>query len=234
MTNISASPQRAFVLHLYHYRETSALVDLLTEYTGRLRVIAKGIYAPKSALRSALEPFSPLMVDWTGKGELPILKMAENDGIPFYLPHRASLCGLYLNELLIRLLPFSCDDGQLIFHLYQTALNDLKANVSETTALRHFEKGLLAALGYALPFKTVCSSSDHPQQYRFQCHPHFAFQPIVNGVKTDHHVFDNRVLTAIANNDYHDAATQQAAKRLMRLAINTLLGGRPLKTRELF
>ena len=52
--------QRGFVLHRRPYSETSLLVDLFTEETGRLTVIAKGARAKRSAWKSVLQPFTPL------------------------------------------------------------------------------------------------------------------------------------------------------------------------------
>ena len=48
--------QRGFVLHRRPYSETSLLVDLFTEETGRLTVIAKGARAKRSAWKSVLQP----------------------------------------------------------------------------------------------------------------------------------------------------------------------------------
>ena len=41
--------QRGFVLHRKAYSETGLLVDLFTEETGRLTVLAKGARAKRSA-----------------------------------------------------------------------------------------------------------------------------------------------------------------------------------------
>ena len=62
--------QRGFVLHRRPYSETSLLVDLFTEETGRLTVIAKGARAKRSAWKSVLQPFTPLLLRWSGKGAL--------------------------------------------------------------------------------------------------------------------------------------------------------------------
>ena len=65
--------QRGFVLHRRPYSETSLLVDLFTEETGRLTVIAKGARAKRSAWKSVLQPFTPLLLRWSGKGALKTL-----------------------------------------------------------------------------------------------------------------------------------------------------------------
>ena len=69
--------QRGFVLHRRPYSETSLLVDLFTEETGRLTVIAKGARAKRSAWKSVLQPFTPLLLRWSGKGALKTLTKAE-------------------------------------------------------------------------------------------------------------------------------------------------------------
>ena len=64
---------RAYVLHTYPYRETSLILQAWTEKHGRLGLVAKGARRPKSASRSLLVPFQPLVIDWFGKGELRTL-----------------------------------------------------------------------------------------------------------------------------------------------------------------
>ena len=51
--------QRGFILHRRPYSETSLLVDLFTEESGRLTVIAKGARAKRSSWKSVLQPFTP-------------------------------------------------------------------------------------------------------------------------------------------------------------------------------
>ena len=68
---------RAYVLHSYPYRETSLILQAWTEKHGRMGLVAKGAKRPKSAARSLLVPFQPLVIDWFGKGELRTLKNAE-------------------------------------------------------------------------------------------------------------------------------------------------------------
>ena len=49
--------QRGFVLHRRPYSETSLLVDLFTEETGRLTVIAKGARAKTFGMEICLTAF---------------------------------------------------------------------------------------------------------------------------------------------------------------------------------
>src|SRR5262249_6667544 len=60
------------------------------------------------------------------------------------------LCGFYLNELLLKLLPREDAHPQL-FRDYEDALARLASAADQATVLRRFELRLLAELGYALP-----------------------------------------------------------------------------------
>ena len=96
--------QRGFVLHRRPYSETSLLVDLFTEETGRLTVIAKGARAKRSAWKSVLQPFTPLLLRWSGKGALKTLTKAEPAAITLPLQQTALYSGFYVNELITRVI----------------------------------------------------------------------------------------------------------------------------------
>ena len=70
--------QPAFVLHARAWRETSAIVELLSRDYGRIAVVARGLTGPKKhPLRAALQPFQLLRVDYLPRGELARLLQAE-------------------------------------------------------------------------------------------------------------------------------------------------------------
>src|SRR5690606_22837280 len=72
--------QPAYILHHRPYRDTSALLEFWTRDFGRVGVVARGARAVGSQLRGILQPFRPLLVSWTGKGELKTLTGAEGSG----------------------------------------------------------------------------------------------------------------------------------------------------------
>src|SRR3990167_3982988 len=96
--------QSAYVLHRRSYRETSFLVELFTLDHGRVTVAAKGARKAKSSTQGLLQPFTPLMVSWSGKGELMTLVQADAHGEVRGLKGDALFAGFYLNELLTALL----------------------------------------------------------------------------------------------------------------------------------
>ncbi|STQ09918.1 DNA recombination and repair protein RecO [Enterobacter cloacae] len=61
--------QRAFVLHSRPWSETSLMLDVFTEESGRVRLVAKGARSKRSNLKGALQPFTPLLVRFGGRGK---------------------------------------------------------------------------------------------------------------------------------------------------------------------
>ena len=101
MSSTPPPSQPAYVLHSRAYRETSALVDFLTPQ-GRLRAVLRSARGKAGTLA---RPFVALDVEFRGKGELKNVGRLESVGNSAWLNGEALFSGLYLNELLIRLLP---------------------------------------------------------------------------------------------------------------------------------
>src|SRR5882724_5557824 len=140
----------AFVLHTYPYRETSAIVEAFSIAYGRIAMVARGARRARSEQRGVLQAFQPLTLSWTGAGELKTLIRAEwRGGLPL-VSGSALLCGFYLNELLLKLLPREDAHPQL-FRDYESTLGRLAAGAEQAPVLRQFELRLLSELGYGLP-----------------------------------------------------------------------------------
>lgn len=146
--------QRGFVLHRRPYSETSLLVDLFTEETGRLTVIAKGARAKRSAWKSVLQPFTPLLLRWAGKGALKTLTKAEPAAITLPLQQTALYSGFYVNELITRVIEPETANLQLFQH-YLQCLTGLATQPQVEPTLRLFEFHLLKILGYGIDFCIV-------------------------------------------------------------------------------
>src|SRR5512144_2623587 len=139
--------QPSFVLHTYPYRETSLIVEAFTREYGRVALVARGAKRPRSELRGVLQGFQPLLLSWSGQQELKTLIRAEWRGGLALPGGSALLCGVYLNELLLKLLPR--EDAHLaLYDEYQAALAELVAGAEQARVLRRFEVRLLAELGY--------------------------------------------------------------------------------------
>lgn len=82
--------QRAFVLHSRPRSETSLVLDVFTEESGRVRLVAKGARSKRSNLKGALQPFTPLLLRFGGRGEVKTLRSAE--AVSLALPLAESRC----------------------------------------------------------------------------------------------------------------------------------------------
>ena len=170
-----------------------------------------------------------------GAGELKTLVKAEwRGGMP--LPGgSALLCGFYLNELLMKLLPRE-DPHAALFDAYEgtlLALTEETTAAAQAVLLRRFELTLLAELGYALSLTrevdTGAAMNPHERyHYAFDRGPQrFAAEP---GARWP--VVRGAVLLALAQQHYPDAETAGEAKRLMRLVLDHYLEARRIFSRR--
>lgn len=223
--------ESAFVLHTRPYRDTSLLVDLLTLNHGKISVIARSARGIRSRFKGGLVPFAPLLISASGKSELLQLTNVEITEPAFFLKGNMLFNGLYLNELLMRLLQKQ-DAYPKIFAAYRTTLKLFEQTEESQVALRKFEMLLLSELGYGLQLNQESSGNE------IKSHLNYIYRfdqgLILANASTGPHVFQGHHLLEIAKQNFADANILAASRRLMRLAIGTLLGDYQLKTRELF
>ena len=227
--------QEAFVLHTYPYRETSLIVEAFTATYGRVAMVARGAKRPRSELRGLLNAFQPLLLSWAGAGELKTLLAAEwRGGMP--LPQGGGLlCGFYLNELLLKLVPREDSHPQL-WREYESALVALTehpAPADQAATLRRFELRLLAELGYAMPL-THEQDTGAPIVAAERYHYAFDRGPRRNvaepGVQWP--IVRGETLLALASEHYPDAQVAAEAKRLMRSVLDHHLEQRRIFSRR--
>lgn len=234
--------QPVYVLHSYPYLETSLVVELFTRSSGRVATIAKGARRPRSAMRGMLQSFQPLVATWSGKSELRTLHGMEWQGGLHVLKGQALICGFYLNELMLRLLPRE-DPHETLFEHYQQALQALAGEEAQSIVLRRYEIRLLQELGYALSLTHEAGDGnaiDSELQY--------TFVPELGAVRQKSNVsgyqepdlqnqsgiqLRGKTLLDMAQDDYTDTQTLHQSKQLMRTLINHHLGDKPLHTRQL-
>lgn len=218
-----------FVLHSHPYKETSLLVEALTRTHGRISVMARGARRPHSALKAKLLPFQALTFSWFGKGPLHTLHAVEWQGDGRCLGGGALMCGFYLNELLMRLLPHG-DPHEGLFDHYVAALRELADGLDAEPVLRRFELALLTELGYAQTLSQMATTStpvDPAGRYGYALE-----QGVVEPVNSGP-VFSGKTLLDMAAGDYSDARTLAESKLLMRQLLAHYLGDKPLATRQL-
>ncbi len=224
-----------YVLHTYPFRETSLIVEMFTRTHGRVGLMAKGARRPKSAMRGSLMAFQPMQATWSGKSELKTLHGVEWEAGHLQLQGLKLICGFYLNELLLKLLPRE-DPHEGLFEAYEHAIQSLRATARPARLLRRFERELLREMGYALNLEYDVDGAP------VLAHTRYLFQidrgPILvsNGASAPGLVVRGKTLLDLARDDQeseHDDLSDQEGRTLMRHAIGHYLNGQALRTRQL-
>ena len=222
----------AYILHRRSYLENSFIVDFFTLKFGRLSAVARGARGSKK--KAALQLFSPFLISFAGAGELKTLKNYEIKSPAINLAGENLLIGMYINELLVRLMGHY-DPMPSLYAAYEEVINNLsRADVEVETLLRHFEFGLLEDLGYGLVFDYELASGKAvvaENFYSFNADGGFLNVP---DSRDSSALFSGRDLLAIALRDFTAPATRLAAKKIVRSALQPLLGGRALNSKALF
>jgi DNA repair protein RecO (recombination protein O) len=223
-----ADHEPGYVLHTYPYKETSLIVEAFTRRHGRVALLARGARRPRSAMRGVLLAFHPLRLGWSGSAELATLVTVEWGGGLQPLAGRGLMCGFYLNELILRLLPRE-DPHEALFDTYGEALARLSAGDAFPAVLRSFEKRLLAELGYAPVFDrdAITGAPIEPASS-------YAYEPDRGPVRASHGdlLISGRTLLDLAADDYTRSETRDEARYLMRALIGQRLHGQVLHTRS--
>lgn len=143
----------AYILHSYDWSESSLILEAFTRHHGRVVLVAKGAKKPTSNFRPVLLPLQPLRVAYSvtggGQGEIHPLRGAEWAGGHVMPTGDALLSGLYLNELLLRLLARE-DPYAALFDVYAGVVRVLGSGEHGDAlepVLRAFELLLLRELG---------------------------------------------------------------------------------------
>ncbi len=168
-TSYRVSHEPAYVLHRYDWSESSLILEVFTRHHGRIALVAKGAKRPSSNFRPVLLPLQPLQLNYGGDAEIRTLKGAEWVGGHVMPTGEALLSGLYLNELLLRLLARD-DAHETLFDAYAGVVAVLAGDhagaqaATQAAALRAFELLLMRDLGLlpALDIQTLTLSVLEP------------------------------------------------------------------------
>lgn len=225
--------QAAYVLHSRPLRDTSLLLDLLTQQQGKVTVVAKGVRTRNSKRKGLLQLFVPLLVNWVGRSELKTLCHVESSARPLNLSGDRMIMGLYLNELLQRLL-LNFDAQTRLFEYYHVTLHELEVVSKPQQSLRYFEKNLLCELGYALPLRHDSKGNPIQPQHHYSYQPEHGFSISPAPPNKSQLAFSGAMLRALDANQLDNDAELKQAKYLMRRALAPLLNYKPLNVRQLY
>ena len=226
------SLEPAYLLHHHPWRDSSRILELLTREHGRVAVIARSSRQSGARTGSALQPFTAMLVSWSARGELGTLTGAERRGQSAAFEGDRLMSGFYANELLLKLLQRN-DPHPALFDAYEALVGRLQAPAEDAIrALRLFEKRLLEELGWGLSLEHEAGGAtplDPGRSYRYELDG--GAEPL-DGVAEGSLIFCGSSLLSLARDELDDPRSLADARRLLRAALDRLLDGRPLRTRE--
>lgn len=222
----------AVTLHVRPYRETSVLLDTWLREQGRYAVIARGVRVAGKARRHAeLSPLALNLLELAGSGAVLSLRSHDTQRqFPLSGP-LALRSALYLNELLLRLLP-EHDPHPDLFDQYIDTLGDWSAHPEWTAidyacCLRRFECALLDELGYGLVWDMTVDGEALDPDASYQVDPEQGVLPTRRGL--DWPMVDGATLQALAASESGIKLGSKALRDVMRAVLRHRLGGRTLR-----
>ena len=226
MTKIDLTP--AFLIHRRMYQDSSLLLDFFTRHYGKIRLVGRGARNNKTSLQM----FQCLNISFKGRTDLKNLTDWEFSDQPRRILGNDLVLAMYVNELLSRLLP-EAEEQQKVFDGYWNYLRMIneQSNTEKEYSLRLFENLLLEELGYGLEFNKDSSGSpiDCELEYDFQEHKGFV-------IRADGKIPGEALLVVddIGGNGRLSGDHLAILKKINRKRLSSILGEKPLKSRELF
>lgn len=217
----------AYLIHSRPFSETSLIVELFTESSGRISAVANGVKRRKNINKSLLQPFRPLLVSWRGHGDLKTLIRIDSPTLALPLAKQYLYSGLYLNELILRLLAKESTQPP-VYSAYHATLIALSKSDDIEIVLRKFELTLLAELGHGFSLLVDIDGQAIEPNWRYDLLTEQGFISRVDGK------YLGESLINIAKTNFCDNITRNHAKQLTRQALAPLLGNKPLHSRRLF
>ena len=214
-----------YVLHRRAFGETSVTLELLTKNYGRVGALARGArqLSPKGG-KDVLALGALYLADLGGSGELLQLRRFEVcETAPNFTGER-SLALMYINELIIALLPRSDAHGRLFLQYQKSiqsiAFGELGAN------LRGFERMLLEELGYGIDFNNDVAGAAIANDAWYRLDPNAGFFSTQAGATA---AISGAAILEF--DSYRFSKTHNSTTRgIMRLLISERLGGKTLKS----
>lgn len=225
----------AFVLHARAWRETSLLVEVLTEQHGRLGLLARGVSSPRSqALRAALQPLQWIRFSAVQRGELAQLRGAEALDAAPRLGGDAMLAGFYISELIMRLAPRQDPLPELYDH-YGLVRQRLRDGEPLAWTLRRFERDLLDVLGVGFDLAHGTDGEPVDPAARYELDPQEGPRRLLSerGADPRRGTATGSALLALAEDRLPGADDLASLRRSMRAVLLHHLGGRGLKSWEM-
>lgn len=226
MTRVDLTP--AYLIHRRAFKDTSLLLDFFTFEHGKIRLVGRGLRKSKTNIQM----FQRLNISFVGKGELKTLSDWEVDDQPRNLSGEVLILGLYVNELIDRLL-YEKDPHYELFDLYRRFVNQVSSleKNAQLWLLRLFENNLLTELGYEIDLSVDIDGDDIESDFFYEYQMQSGFVKSTKGKISGHLL---KQLSTDSLDEIPNSSQLRVCRDLNRARLKLLLGDKPLKSRSLF
>lgn len=228
-----------YLLHSKKYTDSKILASFLTFNYGVVQTVLR--VTKKKKLSFPPLAFTPMFVSWVDSPNLKTITSYEQSHPSHALLGREMYCAMYLNEVLMRMLTEQYEaDG--VFEFYRRALIALQNTAShlwqQESILRSFELDLLKVLGFGIDFLSDVHGAPllDSRQSIYQFYTDSGFLLCLNDVDDTSITYDcfcGADIVAIGKREWTPTSLA-ASKKILRIALAPHLGGRPIRSRELF
>ena len=125
---LRARNEPAYVLAAWPWKETSLIAEILTPHYGRVSVTVRGAKRPGTKFRGLINAFVPLVVNFSGAGEVKNLTDAKWLGGLAPIAPQSLVSAFYVTELVLKLTVRE-DPSQELFAAY-AKVSDAKSLAS--------------------------------------------------------------------------------------------------------
>ena len=226
MTRVDLTP--AYLIHRRAFKDTSLLLDFFTFEHGKIRLVGRGLRKSKTNIQM----FQRLNISFVGKGDLKTLSDWEVDDQPRNLSGEVLILGLYVNELIDRLL-HEKDPHYELFELYRRFVNQVSSleKNAQLWLLRLFENNLLTELGYEIDLSVDVDGDDIGDDFFYEYQMQSGFVKSTKGKISGHLL---KQLSTDSLDEIPNSSQLRVCRDLNRARLKLLLGDKPLKSRSLF
>ncbi len=221
--------EQAYCMHARRYRESSRIIEMLTPEHGLVSCLWRSSNKKNSSVDLL---FTPLLVSWSGRGDLFTLTHVESITAKQVTSPEVSIVGMYLNELILKLVPKSSPSVE-IFDLYRNVIHLLGKGDNQEKVLRLFEIELLELVGHGLSLDKEVDHETPITEDGFYRYDVGLGPARIQHENTAWNVIKGSTLIGLQSPLSMNAACLSEAKRLMRGVINWHLDGRLLHSREI-
>lgn len=205
----------AFLVHSIPEKEADYICHLFTRHAGLVKC---------RLMKRSPEPYRPFE-----------LKLIEKDGFftasdfryidaLLIVENNARLLGLYVNELIYRMLPHVVPEPAL-YGGYMSTLLQLESGLSVQAALRFFEQKTLQAIGRSIDYFQDHNQGIIVEQGRYDFFPDRGF------VKNDKGRYSGAQIGSVANQSYAVSGALSLARECQQTQIDAVLGEGVIQSR---